>query len=56
MKLIYTPKPGFAAPRLEWPARDHDEPSRKVAEEKIESGFFKKEREAKTDAKEEDSR
>ncbi len=41
MKLTYTLKPGFAGPRAEWPARDHDEPSKKIAEEKIESGFYR---------------
>lgn len=41
MKLTYTPKPGFAAPPAPWPGRDHDEPDRKTAEAKVESGFYR---------------
>lgn len=41
MKLVYIPKPGFAAPGNSWPAGDHDEPSKSVAQAKLDSGFYR---------------
>ena len=40
VNLIYTPKPGMAAPPYGWPADDHTEPDIKTAKEKVKSGFF----------------
>lgn len=40
MRLIYTPKAGFAGPPIPWPATDHTEPDAKAAQEKLDSGFF----------------
>lgn len=44
MKLIYKgPKSDYPILRSGWPMRDHDEKDRKVAQEKIDSGYFAKE-------------
>ena len=39
--LVYTPKPGFVCPGEGWPAADHEEPSKRLAAQKIRSGFFR---------------
>ena len=41
MKLVYTPKVGFAAPGNSWPTTDHDEKDGKVAKAKLDSGFYR---------------
>ena len=40
-RLVYTPKPGFVCPGEGWPAADHDEPSKRLAAQKIKSGFYR---------------
>lgn len=47
MKLIYVPKLGFVGPPAPWPGCDHDEPDPKVAEAKLKSKFYRREREVK---------
>ncbi len=39
--LVYIPKPGFVCPGDGWPAADHEEPSKRLAAQKIRSGFFR---------------
>jgi hypothetical protein len=41
MKLVYVPKPGFAAPPDGWPAGDHEELDEKLAKQKLASEFYK---------------
>ena len=43
MKLIYTPRAGFAAPPNGWPAADHEESGNAVAKAKLGSGFYRSE-------------
>ncbi len=40
MKLVYKPKVGFMGPGSGWPAGDHEEKNEKVAEAKLNSGFY----------------
>lgn len=40
MYLVYTPKEGFMAPPIPWPARDHEEDKNRTARRKIKSGFY----------------
>lgn len=54
MQLIYRERPGFLCPPMPWPARDHDEPDAAVAKAKIDSGFYRRAREAKPDERREE--
>ena len=46
MKLVYIPREGFACPSDGWPASDHDEPDKKLAAEKVKSGWYREEKQA----------
>lgn len=41
MQLVYKPKPGFSAPGNSWPTSNHEEKNAKVAQAKLDSGFYR---------------